>query len=132
MLSSFLFKNLPLSDFLPSLRPELIGVFAPDFLAVVHSVSRNTQHGALREVVACNLHAWSRRNNTRQTLARSAVDAEGFLDAHVEVRQVLDLLVGRDVVGRQGLVELGLQFLDALRVHEHVEEQGARGVGGGV
>ena len=83
-------------------------------------------------MVACDLNAWSGRHNTRQTLAGSAVDPEGFLDAHVEVGQILDLLVGRDVVGRQRLVELGLQFLDAFRVHEHVEEQGAGGVGSGV
>ncbi|CAG8505958.1 6179_t:CDS:2, partial [Scutellospora calospora] len=78
---SLSFNHLPLGDFLPSLRAEFVGVLAPDFLAVVHGVSRHAQHGA--------------------------VDAKGFLDAHVE-------------------------FLDARRVHEHVEEQGAGGVGGGV
>lgn len=120
---------LPLSNLLPALRTELIGILAPDFLAVVHGVGGNAENSTLREVVTSKLDTGSWGNDTWETLARRAVDTESLLDDHVEVGKVLDLLVDRDIVGRQGLVELSLQFLDALRVHQHVEEESAGGVG---
>lgn len=123
---------LPLGDSLPALWAELVCVLAPDFLAVVHGVCGYTEYGALGEVVAGNFDTGSGRDKTRQTLTGSAVDAESFLDTHVEVLEVLDLLVLWDVVGGKSFVEFGLEFLDGLRAHEHVEEESARGVGGGI
>jgi hypothetical protein len=99
---------------------------------VVHGVRGNAEHSALREMVAGNLNTRSGRHETRQTLARSAVDAESLLDAVVEVLEILDLLERRHVVGGQSLVELVLQFLRGVRAHEHVEKEGAGGVGSGV
>jgi hypothetical protein len=99
---------------------------------MVHSVCGDAEHSALWEMVAGNLNTRSGRYEAGQTLAGSAVDAESLLDTVVEVLKVLDLLEYRHVVGRQGLVELGLQFLDGVWAHEHMEEEGAGGVGSGV
>ena len=120
---------------LPPLRLELVRIGAPDLLAVVDAVGRNGKNGAGREVVSLDVHALGgiRRDLTGETDAGGGVVAEGFVDDSLQVRKVLDHVVGRHVNFSEDVgVELGLELLHDTGGADGVEEEGAGRVGGGV
>lgn len=121
---------LQLGDFLPSLGTELVGVGSPDLLAVVDGVGGDGKYSLGWPVTAADVCStgW---HDARETERGGGVDTHGFLDDHLDIGQVLDLLEDGDILaGRYCSVNLLLQLLDNFRVLETVEEEGAGCVGG--
>ena len=73
------------------------------------------------------------RNHAREAEGRGAVDAHGFLDDGVDVREVFDLGEGGDCVDVwEGSVEFFLELLNNVGMLQDVVEECTRCVGRGV
>src|ERR1700712_1324890 len=61
---------LPLSQTVPSVWHEVIGIVSPNLLGVVDRVSGNREDGTRLEMLSKNLNSYPRRHNSREAEGR--------------------------------------------------------------